>query len=164
MKTLLLLRHAKSSWDQPQRQDHDRVLNSRGRRAAKRMGSFMRDQGLLPDLVLCSSAARAQETLKLWRKAADFVGEVQTHRELYLAEPAGYLEQLASLGERGSRVMCIGHNPGLEELVTLLSGAEVSLPTAALVELELELPSWAALSPPAAARLVNVWRVKELPE
>jgi phosphohistidine phosphatase len=86
-KTLLLLRHAKSSWNDPELEDYDRPLNSRGRKAAKRIGLLMRDEGLTPNLVLCSTAQRTRETADLVYAESDSTPEVVYRDDLYHAEP-----------------------------------------------------------------------------
>jgi phosphohistidine phosphatase len=160
MRTLLILRHAKSSWDDPDLDDYDRPLNKRGRKEAKAVGKHMRER--LPDLVLTSTALRARETVALWQRAARYQGPIEERREFYLASPERYLEALAGLAARGATTMVVGHNPGLEELVHRLTGRLEPLPTAALAELEFALDSWDHLARGAHARLIDVWRVKEL--
>ncbi len=109
-RTLILMRHAKSSWDSPGQRDHARPLNARGRRSAKAMGDWLREVGQVPDQILCSSAARTRETCALlgFDVAADFMDA------LYHAEPDAMLQALR--GATGERVLMIGHNPGIAEL------------------------------------------------
>ena len=99
MRTLLLLRHAKSSWKDPTVHDHDRPLNRRGRQAARTMGEFMKARGLVPDLILTSSAVRAQETVQRVCRHSDYQGAVRPLPGLYLAEPAAVLAHLHGLGD-----------------------------------------------------------------
>lgn len=160
MRTLLILRHAKSSWDDPDLDDYDRPLNKRGRKEAKAVGKRMRSR--LPELVMTSTAVRARETVALWQRASRYQGPIEERREFYLAGPERYLEALAGLAARGVTTMVVGHNPGLEELVHRLTGRLEALPTAALAELELALDSWDHLAHGVSARLVDIWRVKEL--
>ena len=160
MRTLLILRHAKSSWDAPDLDDYDRPLNKRGRKEAKAVGKFMRER--LPELVLTSTAVRAKETVALWQRAARYQGPIEEHREFYLAGPDRYLEALSGLGTRSATTMVVGHNPGLEELVHRLTGRHESMPTAAVAEVELATDSWAQVAFGTVARLVQIWRVKEL--
>jgi phosphohistidine phosphatase len=160
MRTLLILRHAKSSWDDPNQDDYDRPLNKRGRKEAKAVGKFMRAR--LPELVLTSTAVRAKETVALWQRAARYQGPIEERRAFYLAGPERYLEALAGLDTRAATTMVVGHNPGLEELVHRLTGRLEPMPTAGLAELELAIDSWAAVALGTVARLVQIWRVKEL--
>jgi len=161
MRTLLIPRHAKSSWDDPNQDDYDRPLNKRGRKEAKSVGKFMRARKLLPELVLTSTAERARETVELWQRKSHYGGPVEAVRDFYLAPPDRYLEALAALGTRCSSVMLVGHNPGLEELVLRLTGVAQQLPTAALVELHLAHASWDRVGEQAGVTLANIWRVKE---
>jgi phosphohistidine phosphatase len=117
MKTLLVLRHAKSSWSDPARDDYQRPLNKRGRRDGPRMGELVREYGLIPDLVISSDAVRARLTAEAMAEAARYAGEVLLDQHLYLASPADILSLLRTVRENADTVMIVGHNPGLEELV-----------------------------------------------
>jgi phosphohistidine phosphatase len=162
MKTLLLLRHAKSSWKQPELADHDRPLNKRGKRTAPRMGELLKDEDLIPDLIVCSSAVRAHHTALLVAKACGYVGKIKKTRELYLAEPQAYVEALRQVAEKHARVLVVGHNPGLEMLNEALTGEAMAMPTAALAYVELPLKRWSDLDLITECKLVNVWRPKDL--
>ena len=156
MKRLLLLRHAKSSHDDPVLADHDRPLAPRGRQAARAMAGYMRDHGIQPALVLCSSAIRARQTLD--GVAAGFTGspELRIERELYDLAPAGLLDRLRRLDDDVESAMLIGHNPSMERLaVDLASGGAAAsdmrrkFPTGALAILEFS-GSWSGLEPDGA--------------
>ena len=162
MNTLLILRHAKSSWKQPGLADHDRPLNKRGLRDAPRMGQLLREAGLVPDRIVSSTAERARTTAELAAAAAGFSGPVQHSRRLYLATAADILEVLGQAGGDAAKLLVVGHNPGLEELLAALTGGAEALPTAALVQVELDLRSWSKLEERTPARLVNLWRPREL--
>src|SRR5688500_15561286 len=110
MKTLLLLRHAKSSWKDDSLDDHDRPLNERGKQEAPRMGQLLLDEQLLPDIILSSDAKRARRTVEKVCDAAGYRGETVLTSELYLANAAGYLKVLSRLPEHVSRVLVVGHN------------------------------------------------------
>jgi phosphohistidine phosphatase len=146
-RQLFLLRHAKSSWDEPALADHDRPLAPRGRKAAKRMGAHMRREQIRVALVLCSSARRARETLDL--VAAP--GEVRIEHELYGATAAELLERLRRVPDDVCAVMLIGHEPAIRDLAIGLVGGESELadckfPTAALATLTFTGP-WSTLAP-----------------
>jgi phosphohistidine phosphatase len=162
MKTLLLLRHAKSSWKHPELADHDRTLNKRGKRTAPLMGELLQDEDLIPDLILCSSAVRANTTALLVAKACNYPGEIQQTRELYLAEPQAYIEVLHQVAEKHARVLVVGHNPGLEMLIEALTGETITMPTAALAHIELSLERWRDLTLNTKCKLLNMWRPKIL--
>ncbi len=162
MKTLLILRHGKSSWKHPGLADHDRPLNKRGLRDAPRMGRLLREEDLAPDRIVSSTAVRARETARLVAGEAGSDRAVEHSRRLYLASVAEIVRVLREVGGDASRLLVVGHNPGLEELVACLTGCAEALPTAALAELELDLQSWSKLEESTPARLVNLWRPRLL--
>jgi phosphohistidine phosphatase len=145
MKTLLLMRHAKSSWAEPGRGDHSRPLNGRGRRAAEALGRWITDEGLIPDQVLCSDAARTRET---WRRL-DLPGTPDLDPALYHAEAETLLEAVRAA--RGDRVLVLGHNPGIADFVCRLTLDRpahprfAQYPTGATTVLDCDLDSWADL-------------------
>jgi len=161
VRTLLLLRHAKSSWAAPNTLDHDRPLNPRGEEAATRVGQHLKEKDLVPDLVLCSTAMRARSTFKLAGLACNFSGSVSFLPELYLAEPEAYLDALARLSREAEKVLMIGHNPGLESLLSTLTGHEERMPTAALASLAASVdPDGALLSMNSRCELLALWTPK----
>jgi phosphohistidine phosphatase len=157
MLTLSLLRHAKSSWDDPGLSDFDRPLAKRGVKAARRMGAFMAEKGLAPDLVLCSSAERARATLALvLPELPRAPHRVLFEDGLYLAEAGPLLKRLRRLPKGVRHVLLVGHNPGLEDLVLELVGKgsadelaalRAKFPTAALAVVEFEQKSWRDIEP-----------------
>ena len=162
MKTLLVLRHAKSSWDDAALDDHERPLNKRGRRDAPRMGELVREHGLIPDVVISSDAVRARLTAEAVVEAARYAGAILLDRRLYLAGPADILSLLRTVGEKAETVMIVGHNPGLEELVAQLTGDWQDLPTAALAQIVLPIDRWRDLNLSSRGTLVGHWGPKEL--
>jgi len=159
MKTLTLLRHAKSGWDDPVARDFDRALNPRGKRAAVHIGQYMRDQGLEFDHVIASPAVRVVQTLE---HAATGFGELITpdwERRIYLASAATLLDLVSALPVDAQRVLMVGHNPGLEDLVLMLvphadaglrDEVEVKFPTASLAELQFDCADWSGVGSQAA--------------
>lgn len=152
MKRLVLLRHAKSSWDDPTLRDRDRPLAPRGRKAAKRMGRWARKHEIRPQLVVCSSAVRARETLT---RMLPSLGEPDVWIEvtLYAASAETLLARVRSLPDEVDDAMLVGHNPGLMDLVMLLAGpgpqrdrASVNVPTGALAVLETGVRRWSSVS------------------
>jgi phosphohistidine phosphatase len=164
MKLLSILRHAKSSWSDSSLPDHDRPLNKRGLRDAPRMGELIREQGLVPDAILSSTALRARETVLAVAAATGFPDEVCFVRRLYGAGPDDYLEVLTALSDDFEHAMVVGHNPGLEELVTRVVGEPHTLPTAALAVVELPIESWKGLDSLPQGSLRALWRPRELGE
>jgi phosphohistidine phosphatase len=164
MKTLLILRHAKSSWDDSSQSDHERSLNKRGRHAAPRIGELLAEEDLLPDCIVGSTAVRVRETVELVARHAGYHGKIEFRPDLYLAGPMTYLEVLRQLPEVCNSAMAVGHNPGLEELLSDLTGAREHLSTASLAQVELPIAAWAELRSETPGALVNLWRPKELEE
>lgn len=168
MKRLYLLRHAKSSWDDPGLADHDRPLAPRGRRAADRLARHCKREGIRPALVLCSSATRARDTLERIRPGLGPQTRVEADPRLYAASATELLERLRRLPDALPSVMLVGHNPGLQELALLLvrEGAgrerlEGKLPTGALAILTLRRLTWSGLHP-GDAELTELVRPRDL--
>ncbi len=155
MKSLFLLRHAKSSWDDPSLADFDRPLAARGRGAAPRMAAYMRKKGLVPDLVLCSAARRARETWELMAPVLGADAPVRTRGTLYGAEPGRLLAALRRAPRGTSSVLLIGHNPEIEDLAHRLCGPgskgkalarlRAKYPTAALAVISFEGERWSTI-------------------
>jgi len=163
MKTLLVLRHAKSSWSESGRADHDRPLNERGERDAPRVGNLVREQGLTPDAIISSDAVRARMTATAVAEAAGFGGEIRFEPLLYHAAPDDILVVLRAAPESNAdTVMIVGHNPGLEGLVARLTGEAQDLPTAALAHIVLPIDRWRDLDGSISGTLVDLWRPKAL--
>ena len=162
MKILLLLRHAKSSWKDESLADQDRPLAKRGLRDAPLLGKLLNDANLLPDLILSSTARRARQTVELVTEAAGYSGEVSWLDDLYAAAPEEILELLNALPAYYTTVMVVGHNPGLEELLALLTDQVDSLTTAALAQIDLPVDGWDQVTDETQGKLVNIWRPREL--
>lgn len=156
MHQLLLLRHAKSSWDAADVADRDRPLNARGRRAAAAMRRAMLEFGLLPDLILVSSARRTMETMNALEPWDD-TPLIEPMDDLYLASEARLFATLQAVAETVRTVLLIGHNPGMHELAValadpvgtperLLRGVRDGFPTGALAEFSVTGP-WSRLGP-----------------
>jgi phosphohistidine phosphatase len=151
MRTLYLLRHAKSDRGDPELSDIDRPLAPRGRRDAPAMAAYMREQDYRPDLILCSPAARTRETLALLQPVLGPDIRVEYDRKLYLGSPDLLLRRLRDVEEAVGGVLLIGHNPGLERLADALAprGEKRALarmrekfPTCALAVIHLHIDRW----------------------
>lgn len=163
MKTLIILRHAKSDWGNSKLSDHDRPLNQRGKYDAPRMGAWLKLQNMVPELIISSTAERALTTAEMVALAADFEGELRTERNFYLAGPPTYVEILNELPESFERVMVVGHNPGMEELVSLLTDTDRPMTTANVAVVALPIATWEELNIFSDGRLLHHWRPKDLP-
>jgi len=164
MKTLLLMRHAKSSWKHQDMPDHERPLNKRGKKDAPMIGSLIKDKELIPQKILCSTALRATETARMVQSKSGFKGEIIFLDSYYLGEPNAYLEALQTLPDEIERVMVIGHNPGLEGLLQILSGQIVPLPTAAVAHMVLPINHWNELVLDSDGELVETFSPNDLKE
>lgn len=151
MKTLILLRHAKSSWDDPSTGDFDRPLNERGRQAAPRVGRFLVESELVPDRVVCSPAQRTRETWAAVQRELDTPQEASFDQTVYLGAPGTLLDIAQSQPDDADTVMLIGHNPGIAALAEWLAregDAEalerlsLKFPTAGLAILEFGVDHW----------------------
>jgi phosphohistidine phosphatase len=167
MKRLYLLRHAKSSWDDPRLIDRDRPLAPRGRRAARIIGEHLHQKGIAPELVLCSGSRRTRQTLERIAPVLGKGADVRIRRELYAASAAELLEVLRDVPDGVESVMVIAHNPGIQDLALRLAreGPELArvrrkFPTAALATLEVD-ESWRELGLGGAV-LVSFVKPKEL--
>lgn len=166
MKTLFLLRHAKSDWPAGVR-DFDRPLNARGQAAALAMGQELRRLGLAADHILASPAARVVETLAM---VADGYGgrmAVSFHEDLYLAPAETLLAFIRETDAKNSALLVVGHNPGMQQLALQLGAAGpehdaivFKYPTGALAQIELPVESWSSLEEPG--RIVRFLRPRDL--
>jgi phosphohistidine phosphatase len=142
MKTLLLLRHAKSSWSDPAMRDFDRTLNERGLKAAPLMGEFIKQQGIKPDLIISSPAERARQTMELVKQSAGLNSEIRFDERIYEASVGRLMQIVSGFGERANEVLLVGHNNGLENLLARLTGEDKRMPTAALARISLPIDNW----------------------
>ena len=142
MKNLLLLRHAKSDWDDPSLRDFDRPLAARGERDAPKIGKALRKRGPAPDSIMSSPAIRAKQTIEAVAKAARFELEIKFNQAIYDASSPELLQLIRSLPDDSSCVLLVGHNPGFEDLVGRLSGSHERMPTAALACIQFQIDHW----------------------
>ncbi len=149
VRRLWLLRHAKSSWDDPGVDDHDRPLSDRGRRAGAAMASHCDRTGVRPELVLCSSAVRARETLAAVLPGLGSALRVSVEDELYTFEARALLDRLRRVEDEVGSVLLVGHNPAIEGLATRLAADGEDLhrlrskyPTAGLATIDLDVEAW----------------------
>jgi len=157
MKSILILRHAKSSWKLPDVTDHDRPLNKRGKRDAPHMGEIIQDKNLVPDFIISSTAKRAHSTAKAVAKAAGYKGDIALNQSLYAAPPTAYIDVLHDLPNKYTRVLLVGHNPGLEQLVNMLSSEEHTMPTCSLVHVQLCINTWSEIDYKTKGKLLEIW-------
>lgn len=156
MRRLILLRHAKSDWSKAGQADHDRALNARGRKTAPRMGAYLAEQSLVPDLVIASTAVRVRDTLDLVLAALGRSPKVTLDHRLYEADAEDILAVLHESKADAHTLLVVGHNPGLSDLAELLiaSGSDEAqramlekFPTAGLAVIDFTVDDWRSLAP-----------------
>ena len=171
MLTLSLLRHAKSSWANPGQQDFDRPLNERGEEAAPRMGAYMAQHAIAPELVLCSPSVRTRQTLGLVLPHLSPTPTVAYEDAIYLGAAASLLKRIRKVEANNRHVMIVAHDPGLHQLAMELSGSgdpdvletlAIKFPTAALAVIVFEARAWSRIKA-GAGRLELFMSPKRLP-
>lgn len=142
MKTLFVLRHAKSSWDFPHLSDFERPLNKRGNKTAPFMGELMARKDFSPDVILSSPAHRAKRTSELVHESAGLDAEILFDEKIYASSTHRLLYIISEIDNAHSSAMIVGHNPGFEGIVRVLSGEYQRMPTAALAVIDLDIKNW----------------------
>jgi phosphohistidine phosphatase len=161
MKTLHLLRHAKSSWKNPDLADFDRPLNGRGREAAPLVGQLILKKKIRPDLILSSPAERARQTAALIIESAELAAELRFDERIYDADATRLLDVVSQIDEPFGVALLVGHNPGMEDLLETLTGEKQGMPTAALARIILDVEKWSKVRE-RVGRLEWLVRAKEL--
>lgn len=147
MKTLILVRHAKSSWDDPSLDDRDRPLNGRGKKDAPAMGERLAKLGIAPDAMLSSPAVRALATAEIFAKVLDYKRKkIVVSEVIYGGTPAALLELIRALEDDAKCAMLFGHNPEISGLAHEFSPQIDDLPTCAVVEMHFDVKAWPAIS------------------
>ena len=142
-KSILLFRHAKSDWNASYDRDHDRPLNSRGKRAASAMGRWLAQMGPLPELILCSTATRARTTCSLASESGQWTSEIHYERGLYHAGPSELFYYIAKFSNDVQTIMLVGHQPTLSATTSILSGQVIKeFPTASMARIDFIAEEW----------------------
>jgi phosphohistidine phosphatase len=171
MLTLSLLRHAKSSWDNPGHADLDRPLNDRGEKAARRMGAYMAKHGVAPQLILCSPSVRTRQTIDLVLPCLEGKPAVVYEDAIYLAAASTLLKRVRKVGAKVRHIMIVAHDPGLHTLAQELAGTgrpddlqalAEKFPTAGLAVIAFDARDWSKLRA-GAGRLELFMSPKRLP-
>ncbi|MEO0499871.1 MAG: histidine phosphatase family protein [Pseudomonadota bacterium] len=170
MKSVTLLRHAKSSWDDPVERDFDRPLNMKGRRAATRMGRYLRDEGLTFDHLVASPAVRVIETLDGVEEGYGAKIAAAFDKRVYMAAGETLLDIVHETDADADRLLLMGHNPGLEDLIFMLvppgqsdarAAIDVKFPTATLCEMVFDTNDWEEIAA-GAGRIERLVRPRDL--
>ena len=154
--------HAKSSWKNSKLSDNKRPLKKRGQKDAKSMGKFLEKKKHIPDLIFCSTAERALQTADILTKACGYGKEVVYTDNLYMAEPSDFFKIMRDQPDKYKSIMFIGHNPGMEAFLQILTGKVETLPTASIAYLGLPIKKWADLNHNVNAKLKKLWRPKDI--
>ena len=164
MKTLLLMRHGKSSRKDPKLVDFDRPLNKRGKKDASLMGRFLLSADLVPQHILCSSARRAINTAQLVLDGCccNYSGEIEHSKELYRADPSTLIQFIRHVDNHFNRLLLVSHNPAIESLLHSLCREIVTMPTASIAHIALPLRKWQNLKASTLGELVNLWKPHDL--
>lgn len=162
MKTLLLMRHAKSSWAEAGLTDFERPLKKRGEKASRLMGRLLQVNNLVPDHVLSSSAERAQTTARLVLTELSPPPALELRDELYHASSRALVKFIRATDDRYGSVLLIAHNPGLEELLELWTREYVRFPTAAIALFRFDVDRWSQIELESTVTCARLWKPKEL--
>ncbi len=161
-KRLLLMRHAKSDWPEAIAADFERPLNPRGRRTAPQMGGWLERESLVPEVILCSSAVRTQQTVAGLQAGWSARPVVLPSRSLYLAAPEAIRDVIRSDAGDAASVLVVAHNPGIGMLVEQLGGWTNGFPTAALAVFDFPIERWSDWLPGTEAACITIVHPKEL--
>jgi phosphohistidine phosphatase len=160
MKTLYVLRHAKSSWENNDLADFDRPLNDRGEATAPFIGQVMKSDGFAPEIILTSPAVRARETARLVKESAGFNADIKYNERIYEASSQTLRHIAASMDDRFKSAMIVGHNPGMEGFVRFLTGNLEPMPTATLAVIDLDILGWEQITE-GSGKLRKIVRPKD---
>lgn len=147
IRRIILLRHSKSDWESSALSDHDRPLAKRGKRDAVAMGKYLTKIGAKPDYALCSTAVRAVKTYKRAAKAGKWNSPVELSESLYVPTAESVFQAVQSAPDTCSTLLVVGHEPTWSEMVRLLTGASVAMPTSASACIEVQVDNWGQVEP-----------------
>jgi phosphohistidine phosphatase len=162
MKTLILMRHAKSTWTHEIKDDRDRPLAKRGQKDISAIGHLFKEEKLMPQVMLLSPAARVRQTADLLVDKIGFQGDEYILNSLFMGEVDAYVKELRRVPDEAEVVLVIGHNPSLEGLLQMLTGEVQSMPSAGTACLAVEIDTWKEFSGNCPAKLICFWKPKEL--
>ena len=153
MKTIFLLRHAKSSWDNSQLEDFDRPLSTRGEKSSIKIGKYIKNKNIIPDIVYCSSAKRAKKTWELINKVIKKKNNIFFKKDLYMADSETFMSTIKKTKNSNKSIMIVSHNPGIESFCLELSkenneyinDIKTKYPTGSLAILKVNLKKWSEI-------------------
>jgi len=161
MKQLLIMRHAKSSWKEPDIPDHERPLKKRGLKDAATMGKVLKNKEIVLDKIISSNAVRAADTAAIVAEKCGYKKDIDFTDKLYMAECQAILDLIQSQPDKLKTILVVGHNPGMEALVQLFSKKIESLPTSAIAFFQADIKKWKDFDKKSNLKLKKVWYAKE---
>lgn len=162
MKTLLLLRHAKTSWDDARVSDDLRPLSETGKRNVYEMGKFLKNTKLIPDLIISSCAKRAKDTSILLAESSGYNKDIDISESLYETATKEYINVISEISNKINIVLLVGHNPILENLIELITNELIIMETCSLVQIFLPISTWMEIKMNPKCQLIKQIRIKEL--
>ncbi|MFZ5948648.1 MAG: SixA phosphatase family protein [Stygiobacter sp.] len=161
MKKLFLIRHAKSSWDDPTLSDHERPLNERGIRNANFMAKLLKEKNIFPDLIISSTAERARQTANIFSDILSHTKKIKYDSRIYEATTQNLIEVVSEIENINNLVFLFGHNPGLSNFANFISNHPIyNLPTCAIVGLEIPIDNWENISRNSGKLIFNEYPKK----
>ena len=161
-KILLLLRHAKSSWDDANLSDYERPLNNRGKQNASTMGNLLKKENLLPDLIISSTAKRANKTANIIAKKSGYDKKIFESKVLYGATADDYTSVIHDINNEYKTILLVGHNPTIEEVLERIIGERYIMKTCSLAYIDLSINSWKQFDYGIKCKLIDLIHVREL--
>jgi phosphohistidine phosphatase len=162
MKTLLLLRHAKTSLIDPMLSDNMRPLTYQGKKDVSIIGNILKNKNLIPDIIICSTAKRAVETSKLIAEYVNYHNEIHLSKLLYQTSTKDYINVISDIPDKNNTVLLVGHNPILETLVEIITNELRIMKTCSLVHIVLSINSWIELKSQTKGKLIELFDIKSL--
>ena len=162
MKKLLLLRHGKSSWDNPDLADHERPLTNRGKEDASMIGKFLKKESLVPDLIISSTAKRANKTADIIAKKSGYDKKIFKSVELYGGSSEAYTNIIREIADKNKTILLVGHNPVIEEVIERITGEKRIMKTCSLAHIDLSIDSWKNFHYRKKYKLIDLINVREL--
>jgi phosphohistidine phosphatase len=162
MKKLLLVRHGKSSWDNPDIADHERPLTTRGKESASTIGKFLKKEDLIPDLIISSTAKRANKTADIIGKKSSYNQKILESEALYSGSSEDYTNIIHEIADKNKTVLLVGHNPVIEDVVERITAEKRIMKTCSLAHIDLSIDSWKNFHYRKKYKLVALINVREL--
>jgi len=162
MKKLLLLRHGKSSWDNPDLADHERPLTNRGKESASIIGKFLKKENIIPDLIISSTAKRANKTADIIAKKCGYDKKILKSEELYSGSSESYTNIIHEIADKNKTILLVGHNPAIEEVIERITAEKRIMKTCSLAHIDLSIDSWKNFHYRKKYKLIDLINVREL--